>query len=71
LKKEGVEFRNIITYSDEERIIDGLLNGSGTETVAVVLRSGEKNYGFAKLGFLRSLATSIILKSKVPVFVIP
>jgi nucleotide-binding universal stress UspA family protein len=71
LKKEGVEFRQIISCSDEKRIINELLNGSSTETMAVVIRSGEKNYGFANLGFLKSLTAEVILKSKVPVFVIP
>jgi hypothetical protein len=72
LKKEGIEFRKIITCTDQKRVFEELLKGPSTETVAVVLRSVvERNYGFGKLGFLRSLVADVILKSTVPVFVIP
>ncbi|MFI5421664.1 MAG: hypothetical protein ACHQ1H_11915 [Nitrososphaerales archaeon] len=48
-----------------------LVNAAGTEAMAVVLRTGTRNYGFAKLEFMKTLTAEIIMKSKVPVFVIP
>jgi nucleotide-binding universal stress UspA family protein len=71
LQKEGVEFRKVITCSDEKKILGELLKGPNTEAVAVVLSAGRKNTGFAKLGILKGLAATMILESKVPVFVIP
>ena len=52
-------------------VVEELVAGVDTETVAEVPASGPKQYGFANLGFLRSLAADIIMKSTVPVFVIP
>ncbi|MDA4129778.1 MAG: hypothetical protein OK457_03300 [Thaumarchaeota archaeon] len=71
MKKEGLEFRKIITCSSQKAVWEELLKGSTTEPVAVVLRVDPKTYEFGNLGFLRSLAAKLILKSTIPVFIIP
>jgi nucleotide-binding universal stress UspA family protein len=71
LQKEGIEFRKVITSSNQKKIIDELLKGPTTQTIAIVLRGGGKNSASGRLGFIGGLPAAMILKSKIPVFVIP
>jgi nucleotide-binding universal stress UspA family protein len=52
LKKEGIDYRKVITTGDEKKTVNHLIDEQNTETVAIVVRSNARQQMFARLRFL-------------------